>query len=264
MACVFYLSGINLAGSIQSQRCFSEWRELEANQAVMCATDGTAVLLAGASLARGLWSNWKQEAGNFFDKMCVGVSQSDETSLSYMQCVPKLELGMVFSISRGEKSGSRRSNGFVKCVQAESVGFSSLQWSQAQGVTARGVGPPCPSTLARPLTRCQDPPCTAWWCVLPSDVMPARAFCPARGILEELPVGSVPSSPPASKQALQPGLNPLSSSFTFLFSVLTETFWKAASSVWWEIGNSWKCPFSPGERLFCCSRHSDAGRERLC
>lgn len=51
-----------------------------------------------------------------------------------------------------------------KRVQAESVSFSSLQRSEAQGTAAtdtRGGGPPCPSTLARPLMQCQDPPCTA-------------------------------------------------------------------------------------------------------
>lgn len=63
MARVLYLSGINLAGSIQSQHHFSEgfwWGELEANQAVICATDGIAILLTGAGLAGRFWSNWKQ------------------------------------------------------------------------------------------------------------------------------------------------------------------------------------------------------------
>lgn len=104
-------------------------------------------------------------AGNFFDKTCVGASWSDETSHSYMWCLPKLKLGMVSSISRGEKNvDPGEAMALCKCVQAEGVGFSSLRQSEAQGMAAtdtRGVGPPRPSTLARPPTRCQDPPRTA-------------------------------------------------------------------------------------------------------
>lgn len=63
MAHALYLSGINLAGSIQYQHHFSEgfwWGGLEANQAVIRMADGIASLLAGAGLARGFWGNWKQ------------------------------------------------------------------------------------------------------------------------------------------------------------------------------------------------------------
>lgn len=97
---------------------------------------------------------------------------------------------MASSISKGEKNPWTQEKQWLmcKCIQAENVGLSSLQQSEAQDIAAtdtRGVGPPCPLTSVRPLMQCR---------VL-SDVMCARTSCPAHGVLDELPVGNAPSNP---------------------------------------------------------------------
>lgn len=90
-----------------------------------------------------------------------------------------------------------------KLVQAESVSFSSLQRSEAQGTAAtdtRGGGPPCPSTLARPLMQCQDPPCTAWWCDLLSMREPLVPCVVSWKSCQRATLRQIPTS----KQTLQP------------------------------------------------------------
>lgn len=67
------------------------------------AAEGIAALLTGTGLARGFWSHWKQTWLGILSIKCIGVSWSHETSRSYMECLPKLKVGMISSISSGEK-----------------------------------------------------------------------------------------------------------------------------------------------------------------